>query len=312
MKRVGNVFDKIVDIENLRLAHKNASKGKKHYSEVIEVERDLENKLLYIKDILENGKYELKLSDYRIEIIDDKGKLRELYKLSYFPHRIIQWAIMNIIMGDFISSFTRDTYASIPNRGIHNLLKKLKSDLRHNISETQYCLKIDITKFYPSIDNNILVDKLYRKFKDNRLLSLLKTIIFSMGNKGQPIGSLLSQYLANFYLSSFDHYCKEVLKLKFYYRYMDDIVVLHSNKTFLHTTLEQFKYLLFKESLNIKNNHQIFPTEVRGIDFVGYKFYHKKVLLRGKILRKALRVFRIGPHHKSHFQVTMGGVSTLI
>ncbi|WP_369677271.1 RNA-directed DNA polymerase, partial [Klebsiella pneumoniae] len=84
-----------------------------------------------------------------------------------------------------------------------------------DVPGTQYCLKIDVSKFYPSIDHEILKQLLERKFKDRRLLSLMFKIVDSVEGSGVPIGSYLSQYLANYYLAYFDHYLKEVLHLEY-------------------------------------------------------------------------------------------------
>lgn len=299
MKRKSDIFEKIINRGNLLTAHKKASRGKSHYTAVRLVNDDLENKLLELRLTLVTD-YKLTIDDYTHEVIIDKGKERDLYKLPYYPHRVVQWAIMNVVMGDFMRSFTTDTYASIKGRGIHLAVKKLKRVLGQNREATKYCLKLDIKKFYPNINNNILYSKIERKYKDKRFLELMKTIIFSMGEKGIPIGSLLSQYLANFYLSSFDHYCKEKLGLKYYFRYMDDITILHHDKNYLHSLKRDFDKILKDEyDLTIKENWQVFPFESRGIDFVGYRFFHNRTILRKRIYKKARYVFSRKYKHKA-------------
>lgn len=300
MKRYGYLFDKVCNRGNILTAHKMASKRKHHYSQVIEVEKDLDNKIQKIKTMLENNTYVLNQSDYTLKIINDNGKERELYKLDYFPHRIIQWAIMNVIMPIFMKNYSNKTYASLKGRGIHLALKNIRKALKHDKENTLYCYKIDVKKFYPNINNEILYKKLKRKFKDKKLLNLLHIIIFSMGKKGLPIGSLLSQYLANYYLSSFDHYCKEVMKLKHYYRYMDDIVVLAKDKKQLHEINKHFHKVLEKYfDLRIKENWQIFSVDIRGIDFIGYRLFRDKTILRKRIYKKARYVFSRGYKHKA-------------
>lgn len=299
MKRKTNFFHEITALSNLKLAHKKASQGKSHYRTIKKILPTLDTHLHNIMQILEDETYTLNKSDYHLEIINDKGKERELYKLDYYPHRIIQWSIMNIISDTLIKNFTADTYASIKNKGIHNLGRKLKIALR-NKEETTYCLKLDIEKFYPSIDNQILFDKLKRKFKDAKFLRLMRQLIFSLGEKGQPIGSLLSQYLANFYLSSFDHFCKETLQIKYYFRYMDDIVVLHHDKSYLHNLKTMFDSILDSDfKLKIKENWQVFKAENRGIDYVGYRFFHNTTILRKRIFKKAKKVIIKGTENKS-------------
>ncbi len=279
MKRYGNIYENVYDMENLKLAHKNARKDKLYYREVKMVDSNEEYYLTEIQQMLKNETYEV--SDYVISIINDKGKERELCKLPYYPDRIIQWAIMLQIEFVFMEVFTDFTCASIKDRGIHKasaLIDKYMED----VQGTQYCLKTDISKFYPNIDHEILKLLLRKKFKDKKLLELLDKIIDSTpGNKGVPIGSYLSQFFANFYLAYFDHWLKEEKKIKYVVRYMDDVVILHHSKEFLHSLKREMDEYLWKElKLTIKDNWQVFPTGIRGVDFVGYRHFYGFKLLR--------------------------------
>lgn len=177
--------------------------------------------------------------------------------------------------------FTADTYSCIKKRGIHKASYKLRKVLKDNTKETTYCLKIDIQKFYPSVNNDKLKGLLRKKFKDVRLLQLLEEIIDSA--VGLPIGNYLSQTLANFYLTYFDHQVKEILKVKHYFRYSDDMLFLSGSKLELHNILNQVRTNLENLGLKLKSNYQIFPVKSRGIDWVGYKHYHTHTLLRKSI-----------------------------
>src|SRR5690606_15310200 len=140
-------------------------------------------------------------------------KERLVYRLPYFPDRITHHAIMNVLEPIFVANLTTDTYSCIKGRGIHACANAVKKALK-DVPSTKYCLKLDITKFYPSVDHEILKALLRRKFKDQDLLELLDEIIDSA--PGLPIGNYLSQYLANFYLSYFDHWIKEKKRVKYY------------------------------------------------------------------------------------------------
>ena len=107
-------------------------------------------------------------------------------KLSYYPHRIVKWAIMNVKEDIMLKNLIIYTYASVRGRGIHLAAKRLRIALSDE-ENTHYCLKLDIRKFYPSIDNNVLIEKLKKKFKDPKLIRLLDIIIFSVGPKVKPI-----------------------------------------------------------------------------------------------------------------------------
>lgn len=191
---------------------------------------------------------------------------------------------MNVLEPIFVKTFISQTYACIKGRGIH----KASFKLREYIKDEKYCLKLDIKKFYPSIDNEILKQLLRRKIKDRELLVLLDSIIDSA--KGLPIGNYLSQYLANFYLTYLDHYIKEVLKVKKYLRYADDMVLLSNNKEELQKVLKEIeRYLETKLNLKVKSNYQIFSIKDRGVDFVGYKHYPTHTLIRKSIKKRYIK-----------------------
>ena len=279
MKRYNNIYEKIYDLDNLRKAHKNARKDKSFYKDVRMVDKNEDYYLIKIQNMLKNKTY--KISKYTISIINDRGKERELFKLPYYPDRIIQWAIMLQLESIFVNTFCTHTCASISDRGIHKAIKLMDKYLK-NKEETKYCFKMDVRKFYPNINHNILKQLLRRKFKDKDLLELLDKIIDSIeGNKGIPIGSYLSQFFANFYLSYFDHWLKENKKCKYVVRYMDDIVILDSSKENLHKIKDDIEeYFTEKLDIQIKDNWQIFSTKIRGIDFIGFRFFGNYKLLR--------------------------------
>lgn len=148
-----------------------------------------------------------------------------------------------------------------------------------------------MSKYYPSISHTILKEKYANIFKDKDLLWLINEIIDSTdGNTGIPIGNYLSQYSGNLYLSDFDHWMKEKMHVKHYHRYMDDVVVLSGNKNYLHWLRKEIdKYLKTKLRLQMKNNWQIFPTYIRGIDFLGYRTFLNYVLLRKRNCKRMKR-----------------------
>lgn len=285
MKRYGYIFEKIYSIENLKEAHRNARKDKLFYKEVKMVDSNPDYYLHEIQKMLKNKTYEV--SEYVVSIINDKGKERELRKLPYFPDRIIQWAIVLQLEPIFMSVFCSHSCASIKFRGIVCASRKVEKFMTDR-ENTKYCLKIDVSKFYPNIDHEVLKKMLRKKFKDPDLLELLDKIINSYpGGKGVPIGSYLSQFLANFYLTYFDHWLKETMKVKYVVRYMDDVVIFHRSKHYLHRLFVQMnQYLKSNLHLKIKSNWQVFPTGIRGIDFVGYRHFYGYKLLRKTTCKK--------------------------
>jgi retron-type reverse transcriptase len=284
MKRIGNLFETICSIENLMLADKLARRGKLNSFGVrLHDKNRVQN--------IENLHRSLIEKTYRTSVYDnfmlscDNGKIREISRLPYYPDRITHHAIMNILEPIFIKVFTADTYSCIKGRGIHSAAAKLKGCLKTDVEGTKYCLKLDVKKFYPSIDHNILKGKVRKKIKDKDLLSLLDEIIDSA--PGVPIGNYLSQYFANLYLTYFDHWMKEEVKEKYYFRYCDDMIILSGDKTALHQLrLRIDQYMTENLNLTLKGNWQVFPVDARSIDFVGYRFYHTHTLLR-KSIKKA-------------------------
>lgn len=284
MKRITNLFTKICSIENLILADKKARKGKLRSYGVLRHSKNQEENIRRLHELLINEKF--KTSQYQTFKIYDP-KEREIYRLPYYPDRIVHHAIMNILESLWLSLFTKDTYSCIKGRGIHAVVQNLHKTLLHK-EETYYCLKLDIHKFYPSIDHEILKTIIKKKIKDARLLRLLDNIIDSA--PGVPIGNYLSQYFANLYLTYFDHWIKEDKKVKYYFRYADDMVILHNDKTYLHDLLfDMQNYLWDNLRLQVKSNWQIYPVCSRGIDFVGYVFYHTHIRMRKRIKKRFCR-----------------------
>ena len=279
MKRINNLYAKIISVDNLKLADKKAQKGKSKQFGVINHNLNKEQNILDLHKILLNKEY--KTSKYSVFIIKEK-KIREISRLPYFPDRIVHHAIMNYLEKIFVNSFISQTYNCIKRRGILKGLIQLNKDLKKG--EYKYCLKLDIRKFYPSINNEILKKKLRIKFKDKDLLNLLDEIIDS-NKRGIPLGNYLSQYFANFYLSSFDHWMKEVKKIKSYIRYCDDMIVLGNDKKELHLLAKEIQEYL-KKNIDLElSKYQVFPTRC-GIDFLGYVSYPTHISLRKSIKQK--------------------------
>lgn len=312
-----DLFDSICSMDNLYRAYQNAKSGKGWYTEVKQIEKRPFYYLAGLQYMLRNHLF--KTSEYEIFILNEGKKKRDVYKLPFFPDRIAQWAILQVIEPFLLANMTADTYSAIPGKGIQPIVDDLRGHLKTKIVDgkkksvwipsilltdeenTRYCYKIDLHHYYQSINHEVLKQKFRKVFKDPELLWLLDEIADSINtateedlielslsgeievdpNTGIPIGNYMSQYSGNFYLSSFDHWVKEVLHVKHYYRYMDDVVIFASSKEELHEIHRKVTaYTRDYLHLNIKGNYQIFPTKVRGVDFVGYRFFGEYTLLR--------------------------------
>lgn len=313
MKRIGNLFGKICDMDNLRKAHQHAKRGKGWYKEVKRIDKDPDTYLKQIQEMFRNHTYHT--SEYEVFYKTEGKKERKIYKLPYFPDRIAQWAIIQVIEPYLIKNLIADTYSAIPKRGIHKGLHKLEHCLQTDPDGCMYCLKIDARHYYQNINHEILKAKFRRLFKDKDLLYLLDEIIDSINTideediceiwlagrdydpeTGIPIGNYLSQYSGNFYFSAFDHWIKEDQKVKYYFRYMDDIVILSDSKEKLHQMRKDIDdYFRVNMKLRVKKNWQIFPTFVRGVDFLGYRAFEDYTLLRKSVCidykQKMVRIY---------------------
>lgn len=312
-----DLFNSICSMDNLYRAYQNAKSGKGWYKEVKQIEKRPFYYLAGLQYMLKNHLF--KTSEYEIFILNEGKKKRDVYKLPFFPDRIAQWAILQIIEPFLLANMTADTYSAIPGKGIQPIVDDLRGHYKTKIVDgkkksvwvpsilitdeenTRYCYKIDLHHYYQSINHEVLKQKFRKVFKDPELLWLLDEITDSINtateedlielslsgeievdpNTGIPIGNYMSQYSGNFYLSSFDHWVKEELHTKHNYRYMDDVVIFASSKEELHEIHRKVTaYTRDYLHLNIKGNYQIFPTKVRGVDFVGYRFFGEYTLLR--------------------------------
>lgn len=312
-----DLFNSICSMDNLYRAYQNAKSGKGWYKEVKQIEKRPFYYLAGLQYMLKSHLF--KTSEYEIFILNEGKKKRDVYKLPFFPDRIAQWAILQVIEPFLVANMTADTYSAIPGKGIQPIVNDLRgyyktkrvdgkkksvwvpSILLSDEENTRYCYKIDLHHYYQSINHEVLKQKFRKVFKDPELLWLLDEIADSINtateedlielslsgeievdpNTGIPIGNYMSQYSGNFYLSSFDHWVKEELHVKHYYRYMDDVVIFASSKEELHEIHRKVTaYTRDYLHLNIKGNYQIFPTKVRGVDFVGYRFFGEYTLLR--------------------------------
>lgn len=277
MKRYGNLWGEITSMETLRYAHSQAKRGKAHYSAVKKVEKDVEGHLLKLQQELLNKTF--RTGEYRIEDRIEGGKMRRIYKLPYYPDRIVQHALMAVVGPIFRRSLIRDTFQSLPNRGTSDARRRVQRMMKTD--PQAYALKMDIRKYYPSIPNEGMKQAVRRKIKCNDTLWLIDDIIDSM--QGLPIGNLSSQYFGNVYLCEFDWWVKQELGVKHYYRYCDDMVLFSDDKAQLRDWRRQIESRLSDRGLDLKPDWQIIDTKKQGVDFVGYVFRPQQTRLRKTI-----------------------------
>jgi RNA-directed DNA polymerase len=297
MKRHGNLFDKIVDMDNLYKAYYNARRGKRWQRAVIKFNEDIEGNLIGIRDSLVGKTFTT--SPYKTKFIHEP-KLREIYILPFSPDRIVQHAIMNVIEPIWEGLFIYDSYACRVGKGIHAGSRRAMEFIRKN----QYCMQCDIAKFYPSIDHEILFNIIKKKIKCKDTLDLLYDIIVSIpGVKNVPIGNYTSQWFGNLYMNELDQYLKKECGAKCYIRYCDDFIVFSNYKEELNSLAGKIEeFLDSKLKLSLKKC-SIFPVS-QGLDFLGYRHFKDYILLRKSTAKRVVKRLRKLPRELDRGNIT--------
>ena len=285
-KTIRNEFYKKLNYENLMEAHIKSRKGKSQKKDIIEFNLKQEEYIIYLYNELKNKTYTHK--GYKIFYVKEP-KLRKIEKSTYMDRIVHRWVVDNFLDEYFSKQFIYTSYACIKNKGMHTATLEVQKAMKHckEIWNEYYILKMDVAKFFQNIDKNILFNIIKRKVLDENLLWLLKEIIYSnKGTKGIAIGNYTSQVFANIYLNEVDQYIKHKLKIKYYFRYMDDSVILVKTKEEAKMILEKIKrYLKDKLELELNNKTQIFRNK-QGINFCGYKINEYRIKIRDKGKKK--------------------------
>lgn len=283
MRRHGNLWPAIIDEDNLRAAHARARQGKGWQRSVRVIDEQLEQRIPALREMLAAG--EFRTGEYSARTLVERGKERLIHRLPYWPDRVVHHAAAQVLAPIWTASLIRHTYASIPGRGIHDAASIVRHQLRGDTAGTEFCLRMDVRKFYPSIPHEPLKSLLRQRIKDPRVLALLDEVVGSISvsapGVGIPIGNYLSQWFANLYLAPIDWRIKQHHKVRYYHRYCDDLILLHPDKAFLHHVRDDIDMQLREAwGLQVKGNWQAFPVADRGVDFVGYRMWPDKTLLR--------------------------------
>ena len=221
--------------------------------------------------------------------VTDGPKIRKVQS-PCVEHRIGCNAIMRIVEDVLYPSVIKTSAASIPGRGMHKLFAKMRRDIENDREGTAFFYKCDIRKFFESIDQDLMWEFVQDKIKDPVLLPILHNFV-TMMEVGLSIGLRSSQCYGNIFLSGIDHYFKDFLRVKYYYRYCDDIVILGATKRklwLLRDILHEQAALL---NLEVKPNECVRPIS-EGIDFLGFVYDGQKALLRKRTKQKAARKLR--------------------
>lgn len=296
MKRLGNLYPLVCDEDNIRKAINRACRGKRNRHDVQRVLENVDKAVDTIHEMLVNKTFVP--SDYASEVVHDgsMSKERVISKPKFFPDQCIHWAMYLVIKDWIYNGLYVFSCGSVPGRGVHYGKKYMEKWVRTDAKNTKYYLKMDIRKFYPSVQPNRLMAKLRAKIKDEDLLALIEMILSR--SDGLPIGILPSQMFANFYIADIDHFIKQELGATHYLRYMDDMVVFGNNKKRLHKMRLLIDQKLRENGLTMKANWQICRFDKEPLDFMGFRFFRDRTILRKsimyRIVRTVMRVYRKG------------------
>lgn len=302
MKTYKHLWDDFISDKNIDLAIKKAlkNKKKKRRKDVRKALADINSFKKHIKEYacnFENRKHNPKI------IYDGISRKQRKIIVPAFDELVIQHMIVQVLQPMFLKGIYEHAYGSVPGRGAHMGAKYIRKWI--DKGNCKYCFKADIRHYFDSIPHSDMKWKLSKTIKDERILDILFKII-DVIDVGLPLGFYTSQWLSMWYLKDFDHFVKEHCYALHYMRYMDDIVIMGSNKRKLRKTYEDIVEYLKKEGLQLNNKRQIFRFSYfrnekeygRAIDFMGFVFHRNRTALRRsiyyKMCRKARRVSKKG------------------
>ena len=305
MKTYRNLFPSICMFENLLLASRQAQRGKRQEEAVAKFNVNLEKELFQLEEELQSRTYQPG-PYHTFQISDPKPRM-----ISAAPYRdrVVHHALCNIIAPILERSMIYDSYANRVGKGTHKAILRYQDFCRKN----KYVLKCDIRKYFPSIDHKILKEALRRKITCPDTLWLIDAIIDNSNpqephlvyfpgddlfgpaerRRGLPIGNLTSQLFGNFYLNAMDHLIKENLGCKYYIRYVDDFVIFHDDKPYLHKVKRQIELFLEKYRLILHPyKSKVFPVST-GIEFLGHRVFRDFRLLKKENVKRFKKRFQV-------------------
>ncbi|MDH4155318.1 MAG: reverse transcriptase/maturase family protein [Nitrospira sp.] len=304
MKRLDGIWETVTGFENLLQAYRKAQRGKRSKPGVAEFGLNLERELLMLQSALREGTYQP--GEYRLFTIYERKP--RVIAAAPFRDRVVHHAVMQMIEPPLDRTFISDNYACRKDKGVHAAVDRYQAWAQ----TYRYVLKMDIQQYFPSIDHDLLKEKLRRRIKDARVLALLDRIIESSPQStaepqyfpgddlltpldrrvGIPIGNLTSQFFANLYLDDFDHYNKQVLRIRPYVRYVDDMVVLDHDKTRLAEIRAAVRERLAVDRLWLHPRKAHISPVADGLNLLGYVVFPDRRRLRNDNGHRFARTFR--------------------
>lgn len=285
-KRYRNLIQQIVSLANLSEAYRLVARGKRMTEGYLEFKEYDGLNLSELADDLAMGRYQPGAPS-EFYVFDPK---KRLISALPFRDRVAQQALCLVIAPIFERALLPRTFASRPGKGTHSGVQALQADLRRLAScGPVYFLKTDFARYFASIDRARLWQLIEAKISCAGAIRILEAMIPRSG-KGLPIGSLTSQIFANVYTgATLDRHLQQGLGEKFWYRYMDDIVVLGTSSARLHQVKDSIEVFARNDLGLAFSKWQIAPAS-RGINFLGYRIWDTHKLLRKDSVSRAKRI----------------------
>lgn len=294
-----NLIDAITDKDNFKEAYKKVRKGDNKYKkDAVAFHEDYVSNLEGLRLSIMNGTYEF--GEYNRFLVHEPKE--RVINAPGFNDKLVQMAIHNAIKKTYFNKFIYDSYSCIDKKGTHNCAKKIQRNLKQAKwlwGEEATIIKIDISKFFYTINREVLKEIIFNDLECEHTVDLLYKIIDSadsIDELGLPLGNSFSQLGANIYMNKVDNYAKRKLGLKFYVRYADDVVIVVESKDKAKEVLCSIAKFI-KETINLdlnENKTKTFPVE-QGVNAIGYKIRPTHMLLRNESKKRLKRKIRAMP-----------------
>lgn len=294
MKRVRNLYPKLIGDENLRLAITEVNRTHRwrvHHKPnkvVAWVDETMDERVAELREIIENG-FESSPVEAKRRWDKSAGKWRDIYEPRLWPDQYIHHALIQVLEPVMMRGMDRWCCGSIRGRGIHYGASAIKKWMRDDPKGTLWCAELDIRHFYDNLRPEIVMDRMRSLVKDHRVLDLIERIT----RGGILIGAYFSQWFANTTLQPLDHAIRESgLKISHYLRYIDNFTVFAGSKRALGKAIKFVSEWLKKHGMTLKGNWQKFRTSIRLPDALGYRYGRGYTLLRKRNLLRLSRQLR--------------------
>lgn len=264
-------FNQLFSFRNLYRAHLRSRNSKREVPSVVDYEMHISSNITRLRYNILHGVYAI--NSYKTFYIYEPKK--RLIQACAYVDRIVQHCLCDNYLTELIDSkLIYDNCACRKNKGLDFAVRRVKKHLQgfyKQYGTDGYCLRVDISKYFQSIDKEIVLKKLNRHVTNRYIMGLISRIVLGYGSEGLPIGNQISQTLAIYYLNDVDRFIKEVCRVKFYTRYMDDFFILHHDKAFLEDLTRLIREECEKDKLTLNAKTMIIPIK-QGIDFIGKNF----------------------------------------